>query len=107
MITVITKMTVRPEKHREFLQTILALVDPSRRQSGCLSRDFYQDTCQEDSFVLLEEWESGKDLNRHLRSDWFHILLGTRNLLQDEAQMKVLSDSSLGRRSPLDSDADV
>lgn len=88
MIAVIMKMIVRPEKRREFLQTILAMVDPSRKQNGCLSREFYQDTRNQDSFVLLEEWKTRKDLDDHFRSDWFHVLLGARNLLQGEPQIK-------------------
>ena len=107
MITVITKMTVRTEKHREFVQTIQTMVDPSRRQNGCLCRDFYQDRQNENSFLLLEEWETSEDLDHHFQSDWFHILLGARNLLLEEPEMKVLSDSSLDRRSLLGSDADV
>ncbi len=97
MITVITKLTVRPEKHREFVQTIQTMVHPSRRQNGCLRRDFYQDSQNENSFLLLEEWETSTHLDHHFQSDWFHILLGARNLLQEEPQMRVLSDSSLDR----------
>ncbi len=99
MITVVTKMIVRPEKHREFVQTILAMVDPSWKQNGCLSREFFQDTRNEDCFVLLEEWETRKYLDHHFRSDWFHVLLGTRNLLQEEPQIKfsLVSHSALMR----------
>ena len=89
MITVITKMTVRPEKRREFVQTIQAMVDPSRKHNGCLCREFYQETHNEDWFVLLEEWDTREDLDQHFRSDWFHILLGTRNLLREEPQIRV------------------
>ncbi len=97
MITVITKMIVRPEKRREFVQTILAMVDPSRKRDGCLSRDFYQDARNEDRFVLLEQWEKRTDLDDHFRSDWFHVLLGTRNLLREDPQIMVsmLAHSSL------------
>lgn len=89
MITVITKMIVRPEKRKEFVQTILAMVDPSRKRDRCLSRDFYQDARNEDRFVLLEQWEERTDVHDHFRSDWFHILLGTRNLLREDPQIMV------------------
>lgn len=87
MITVITKMTVRPQKQREFVQTILAMSDPSRKHSGLLRRDFYQDARNECRFVLMEEWKTRDDLDGHLRSEWFHILLGTRSLLEQEPQI--------------------
>lgn len=93
MITVIIRMTVRPEKHREFVQTIHGMIDLSRKQSGRVSREFYQRTGNEHAFVLLEEWETAEDLDDHLRSDWFHILLGTRNLLEEEPEMKFSSFS--------------
>jgi quinol monooxygenase YgiN len=89
MITVIVKMTVRPEKRKEFLQTILAMTDPSRKQKGCTSRELLQDTGNEDSFVLLEEWETRAELDRHVRSDWFRVLRGTRDLLCEEPHLKL------------------
>src|SRR5512139_2052535 len=89
MITVITRMIVRPEKRKEFVQTILGMVDPSRQRDRCVSRDFYQDTRNEDRFVLLEQWEKRTDLDEHFRSDWFHILLGTRNLLREAPHITV------------------
>ncbi len=88
VITVFIHMRARPEKRREFLQTILAMTEPAMKQTGCLRRHLYQDTRDEDSFVMLEEWETRADLDRHVRSDWFHILLGTRNLLQEEPQIQ-------------------
>lgn len=91
VITVFIQMRARPEKRREFIQTILAMTEPARKQKGCLSRHLYQDTRDEDSFVMLEEWESKRDLDHHVRSDWFHILLGTRNLLQEEPVIKLSS----------------
>jgi quinol monooxygenase YgiN len=89
MITVLMKMTVRREKRREFLQTILAMVDPARRESGCVSRDLYQDAHDENSFLLREEWKTQQDVDRHFRSDWFHILLGARNLLREEPRIEL------------------
>jgi len=88
MITVIVKMTVRPEKRKEFLQTIVVMTEPSRKEKGCLSRGFYQDTGNQDSFVLLEEWATKADLDRHVRSDWFQILRGTRDLFCEEPHVR-------------------
>ena len=77
------RMKARPEKRKELLQTVLALAGETRKEKGCLGWNFYQDVENENVFVLTQEWESQVDLDEHLRSEAFDVLLGGVNLLCD------------------------
>ena len=89
MILVTIKMKVSPEKCTELLQTIRALISSTRQEGGCISHSFYQDVQDENAFNLIEEWQTQDDLDNHLRSDNFGILLGAMNLLSEPPDIKL------------------
>lgn len=75
MITASYKMTVAAGKKEELLEVIRMILGPIRVENGCLSARIYQDILDENTFVLLEEWESQADVGRHIRGDNFRKLL--------------------------------
>lgn len=46
----------------------LALVEPSRRERGCINYDLHQSADDAGLFMFYENWESREDLERHLAS---------------------------------------
>jgi quinol monooxygenase YgiN len=81
MILATLKMNTLPEKRREFLQTLQVVCELIRNEKGCLSCNAFQDLENENSFRLVYAWETRDDLNQHIRSDRFAVLLGTKTLL--------------------------
>ena len=81
MIVKTTKITVRPEKRVELVQTIGRLLGPIKNVKGCRTIRFYLDAADENSSLLLSEWETESDLERYLRSDDFAILRGAITVL--------------------------
>jgi quinol monooxygenase YgiN len=96
MILVSIHMNVAPKKRKELFQTIQALVDSIRVEEGCLSCHLYQDTGNKNIFSMIEEWENKEDLDKHLRSECFGVLLGAMNLLskQPEIKFNTVSDTA-------------
>jgi quinol monooxygenase YgiN len=96
MVIVIIKMNALPEKHLELKQTLLALIEPARKDKGCLSHNVLQDLENDNGLSLIEVWESREDLDHRLRSDKFTVLMGTRSLLTrpPEITMNEVSHSS-------------
>ena len=72
---------MQPDKRREFLQTIGRLLDPIKTAKGCRTLDFYLDAADENSTLLVSEWETERDLNNYLRSDDFAVLRGAIRVL--------------------------
>jgi len=81
-------LTVPPEKRKELLQTIIAILGPIRLEGGCLSCHCYVDVESENSIFFKEEWQTSENLNAHLRSVHFGVLLGAMSLLAQEPDIK-------------------
>ena len=96
MITVTISMEVPPEKTREFLQTILFIIKSMRREKGCLGYHFYHDMEEENKFRLVGKWAKQEDMDNHLRSDTFSVLLGSMNLLQESPDIRFYAVSCMG-----------
>jgi len=96
MILAFIKMNARPEKRKEILQTIQSIVAQMRKENGCVDSNFYQNAENENNFVLIEEWETRKTWDDHLRSDIFTVLMGARSLLSrpPEVTIHTVSQSS-------------
>jgi len=87
MILVVIRMKVLPEKRMELSQTITSLIGPIRTEKGCLRCDFCRSMEDENELHILEEWNTRENLNSHLKSDWFRVLRGAMNLLQEPYEM--------------------
>jgi quinol monooxygenase YgiN len=81
MIVKTTKITARPEKQMELSQTIAGLLEPVRNVKGCRTFRFYLDAADENSSLILSEWESESDLNQYLCSEDFAVLKGALAVL--------------------------
>jgi len=88
-----TRITVPPENRIELLQTIWPLLAPIRNEKGCLAYRFYVDATDENSSVLISEWETEEDWTNHSRSRDFAVLLGAITILSTPASIdfKLLS----------------
>ena len=89
MILVTVTMNVLPEKRKELLQTVHPLIVLIREERGCISCRLFKDDEDENSFALVEEWETQEDLDNHLRSDRFAVLLGAKSLLREPPETKI------------------
>jgi quinol monooxygenase YgiN len=83
MIVVRITMQVLPEKQKELVQTILSMIGSMEKVAGCLSYALFCNLEDRNLLNLLEEWQTRKDLDQHLRSDLFSVLLGTKSLLTE------------------------
>ena len=89
MIVVRIAMNVLQEKQKELVQTILSMIGPMENEVGCLSYALFCNIEDKNLLNLLEEWQTRKDLDRHLRSEMFSVLLGTKSLLCDPPQIQI------------------
>lgn len=88
MIDATIKISVPPEKRKEVLQTFKSLLDPIRREKGCISCNCYVDVEAENIIFFKEEWKSSEELDTHLRSVHFGVLIGAMKLLIKEPEIR-------------------
>ncbi len=89
MIIVGITMNVLIEKRTEFMQTLISMIEPTENEKGCLSCHVFRDIEDENVFSLIEEWETRENLDDHIRSDRFSVLLGTKSLLCEPQQIEI------------------
>jgi len=76
-------------KQTEMMQTLLSMIEPAAKEKGCLSYDAFCYLEDNHVFSLIEEWETREDLDRHIRSERFSVLLGTKSLLAKPLEMEI------------------
>jgi len=89
MVIVRITMNVLPEKQLEVTQTLLSMIEPTIRETGCLSHAVYCDIEDQNRFSLIAEWFSREDLDRYFASHRFGILLGTKALLSEKLVVQI------------------
>ena len=93
MIVIRITMNVIPKKQLEIMQTLLPMIEPTAKKPGCLSFGVFCDIEDKNRFSLLGEWKTRKDLNHHLASHQFSVLLGTKGLLCEPPDIQILTVS--------------
>ena len=89
MIIVKILMNALPEKRKEVFQTLLSRIDSIRQKKGCQCCHVFQDIENENIFCLIENWEAREDLENHIRSPAFGVLLGTKFLLKEPHDIQI------------------
>ena len=82
------RMIVQPERRRDLLETMRGMLEPARVERGCLSYRLYQDVEDRNTLVLVEEWETQKDIENHIRTDNQRRLLALMDLLSEPPELR-------------------
>ena len=88
MILATLRMVVRPERRHDLLETMRGMLEPARVERGCLSYRLYEDVENRNAFVLLEEWATQEDLERHISKDTQRWLLALMDLLSERPELR-------------------
>ena len=104
MIIGTLRMIVRPEELDGFLKAIRGMLEPARVEPGCMSFNFYQDIKDQNTFTLVEEWETEADFHTHIRKDSYKKLLLLMDLLSEPPEIKI---NTVSRRAGLEYVEDV
>jgi quinol monooxygenase YgiN len=66
LLTVVAHIRAQAGKEDELRQALLGLVDPTRKEDGCVQYDLHEETGEPGRFVFYENWTSREHLDRHL-----------------------------------------
>ena len=82
------RMIVQPERRQDLLETMRGMLEPARVERGCLSYRLYEDVEDRNTFALVEEWETQKDLESHIRTENQQRLLTLMDLLSEQPELR-------------------
>ena len=93
MIVVRITMNAIQGKQLEMTQTLISMIESTEKEAGCLSYCVFCDTKDKNRFCLLEEWKTREELDQHIASHHFSILLGTKALLYEPIDIRIFTVS--------------
>jgi len=67
-LTVVAIAETSADKAEELKTICMGLIEPTRKEKGCISYDLYQDTTNPGRFTFIENWQSKEHLDVHLKS---------------------------------------
>ena len=74
MIYVVATIHTQPGKAPELIAGARACIDGTRREDGCISYDYVQDTERPDIVMVIERWASQEAIAAHFKmphlNDW-------------------------------------
>ena len=73
-VRVVAHLTAKPDKINETRAALMALIDPTRAEEGCIVYELMQNNVEPTDFTFVEEWTSDATLNAHLHSDHIRTL---------------------------------
>ena len=68
-IVLLVRYTIQSGMRGKFVEAVMAsgILDQIRKEKGCVSYNYYEDVEDPDKLLLVEEWESEEDQQKHLQ----------------------------------------
>jgi len=70
-LNVVARIKARPGKVNELLSIVSSLVEPTRKEPGCLQYILLQNNEDPTDLTLVEEWQDSKALEAHFATKHF------------------------------------
>lgn len=77
-IKLVAIFRVKKELIEEAREVFEALIEPTRKEKGCIEYELFQDMQDPASFVFIEEWATAEDLENHRKSG--HLTSARENM---------------------------
>jgi quinol monooxygenase YgiN len=68
---IIAKLTLKPEKVKEFITAAREMIEKSNKESGCTFYQLYQDPYDNSKFVFIEEYKNQAAVDAHFSTEYF------------------------------------
>ena len=68
-LTIVAKIEAKPESIELVKAELLKLIEPTRKEAGCIQYDLHQDNTNPEVFVFYENWESRELWQAHMNND--------------------------------------
>ncbi|MEG4800599.1 putative quinol monooxygenase [Microcoleus sp. ARI1-B5] len=77
-LRVVARLVAFPDKVAELKSLLLSIIEPTRKEEGCIKYELLQNQADPTDFTFVEEWESAALLEIHLAST--HIQAAVQKL---------------------------
>jgi quinol monooxygenase YgiN len=91
MIVCTIALTIAEKDRRKVISSLLPVVGSTRVQPGCHVCSMLTDVDDPSVLVLWEEWDTQENLDRHLRSSDYRLVIAAMELSQESPQINFNS----------------
>ncbi|MCL2142216.1 MAG: antibiotic biosynthesis monooxygenase [Methanimicrococcus sp.] len=71
MLIVTAKMKIKPGTEKIFLEKTKPLIEGSRAEMGCIGYGLYKSTEEDNTFMMVEQWQNQEIFDKHAASAHF------------------------------------
>ncbi len=75
-LTVVAEFHAKPGREDELRKELLALVEPTRGEKGCVQYDVHEEQGRPGHFLFYENWTSRAELDVHAKTSHIERLFG-------------------------------
>lgn len=75
MLQTVSKIYVKEDQINEFIEVFRGMVDPTKKENGCIQYEMYQDEENPSTLIVLEQWGSRDDFDNHMKSEHLERIL--------------------------------
>ena len=93
-LTVVATIVAKPGCEKDVEALLTGLVEPSRRDKGCLRYDLHRSVDQSGTFLFYETWESKDLLDAHLETPHLLAMRDELGALAASTEIKLLEKIS-------------
>jgi quinol monooxygenase YgiN len=91
-LTVVATFVAKPGKEKKLREELLARIEPTRKEAGCISYDLHQAIDNPATFIFVENWKNKEELDKHLQMPYLQSLLGLVSELCGQEPSIVLAN---------------
>jgi quinol monooxygenase YgiN len=89
---IVAKVTIKPEKIKDFIAVGKEMVEKSNKESGCKSYQLYQDPFNSNKFVFVEEYKNQAAIDAHFAADYFKAFgPKMKDLVAEPTKIKIIT----------------
>jgi quinol monooxygenase YgiN len=90
-VVVLARIKARQDSAEVVKRELLKMVEPTRKEAGCIEYQLHQDNEDPLVFVFYEAWESAASLERHKDTDHYKHYASTVSGLIEERVVNKLA----------------
>jgi len=91
-LTIVAIIEAKKDKASFVESELLKLIDPTKKEQGCLEYRLQKDNENPEKFIFFERWESKKLWQTHMESDHLKELVQNTDGMLDKLEIKEMSE---------------
>jgi len=96
VINVLIKIVVKKYKKEEFLDSMHMYMAEIQSQPGYLSYNLFQNSDEENTYLMVGEWESAKAMEKHFQTQEYELALGASKVLCNTFEIETTEVLQIG-----------